>query len=126
MLLVEELVAYLKAKRGITAEVVIEKSPDGRAYGRFVENGQPWPKETTFAIGPKGNVLDLAFFKTYKDDAIRVRDAVIYANLSDSERRLMGYGPVSSVPVENGGHVLYATTIDDLDLKLRRSLGLKK
>jgi len=117
---VPELTAYLKAKRGITAEVVTEASPDGRAYGRFVENGNPWPRETTFAIRPSGNVFDLAFFKTYKDEVVKVCDAAIYANLSPQARREKGYGPASLVPVENGGHVAYAVVIDALDAKLRQ------
>lgn len=116
---IQELVSSLKAKRGIAAEVVSEKSPEGRSYGRLVENGKPWPKETTFAIGPDGNVFDLAFFKTYRDAVVRVRDAVIYANLPPSERRTMGYGPASPVPADKGGHSAYTATIDALDAKLR-------
>jgi hypothetical protein len=116
---VPELVAYLKAKRGITAAVEIEASPNGRAYGRFVENGKPWPKETTFAIRPNGNVFDLAFFKTYKDDVVKTCDAVIYSNLPPHERRGMGYGPASPIPADNGGHAGYAAVIDALDGKLR-------
>lgn len=116
---VPELVAYLLAKRGIGAEVVVESSPDGRAYGRFVVNGEPWHRETTFAIRPNGNIFDLAFFKTYHGAVERACDAVIYANLSPNERRAMGYGPASSVPVDNGGHARYAAVIDALDAKLR-------
>lgn len=115
---VQELVHHLKAKRGITAEVVIERSPDGRAYGRFVEDGVPWPKETTFAIRPNGNVFDLAFFKTYKNAVVKTCDAVIYVNLPPPERRAMGYGPASSVPADNGGHAGYAAVIDALNAKL--------
>jgi hypothetical protein len=117
---VEELITYLKANRGIEAKVVVERSPDGRAYGRFIEGGVPWPKETTFAIRPNGNVFDLAFFKTYKNAVDKARDAAIYANLPDAERREMGYGPASPVPVENGGHAGYAAVIDALDARVRR------
>jgi hypothetical protein len=114
-----ELVAYLRAERGITAEVIVERSADGRAYGRFVEDGVPWPKETTFAIRPNGFVFDLAFFKTWnpKDKAC---DAAIYANLPESERRERGYGPPSPVPVDNGGHAGYTAVIDALDARCRR------
>src|SRR5271166_2710632 len=115
---VRELIHYLKARRGITAEVVIERSPDGRAYGRFVEDGAPWPKETTFAIRPNGNVFDLAFFKTYKNAVVKACDAVIYANLPPTERRAMGYGPATCVPADNGGHAGYTAVIDALDAKL--------
>jgi hypothetical protein len=116
---VPELVAYLRAKRGIAAEVVVERSPDGRAYGRFVVNGEPWPKETTFAIRPNGNVFNLAFFKTYHGAVEKSCDAIIYVNLSPNERRAMGYGPESPVPADNGGHSGYAGVIDALDAKLR-------
>jgi hypothetical protein len=95
---VSELVAYLRSERGITAEVIVEHSPDGRAYGRFVEDGVPWPRETTFAIRPNGNVFDLAFFKTYKKAVDKACDAVIYANLPEPERHEMGYGPAHSCP----------------------------
>jgi|SRR5271157_1005805 len=114
---VPELVAYLRTERGITAEVIIERSPDGRAYGRFVEDGVPWPRETTFAIRPNGNVFDLAFFKTYKKAVDKACDAAIYANLPESERHEMGYGPPSPVPVDNGGHAGYTAVIDALDAR---------
>ena len=116
---VQELITYLQAKRGITASVVTQTSPDGRSYGRFIENGKPWPKETTFAIRPNGNVFDLAFFKTYHGQVERACDAVIYANLPPEKRRTMGYGPASLVAVDNGGHAAYAPVIDALDGKLR-------
>ena len=117
---IQELITYLQAKRDITASVVIETSPgDGRSYGRFIENGKPWPKETTFAIRPNGNVFDLAFFKTYHGPVERACDAVIYANLPAEKRRTMGYGPASPVAVDNGGHAKYTPVIDALDGKLR-------
>lgn len=116
---IQELIAYLKMKRGIAAEVVIEASTDGRAYGRFVEEGVPWPKETTFAIRPNGTVFDLAFFKTYQGTVNKACDAAIFANLPHPERRAMGYGPADVKPVDNGGHAGYVKIIDDLDARLR-------
>lgn len=118
-MMVQELVAYLKSKRGITAEVAIERSPDGRAYGRFIEGGIPWPKETTFAIRQNGSVFDLAFFRTYHGAVTKASDAAIYANLPPAERRTIGYGPASTEPVENGGHSVYRSIIDALDARLR-------
>jgi len=117
---VQELVAYLEEKRGIKAKAVVERSPDGRAYGRFVENGVPWPKETTFAVRPDGNVFDLAFYKTFKRSVNKAHDAAIYANLPPAERSKLGYGPASDTPVDNGGHAGYAAVIDALDAKVRR------
>jgi hypothetical protein len=123
---VQELIAYLKSKRGITAAVEVEESPDGRAYGRFVENGKPWPKDTTFAIRPNGNVFDLAFFKTYKGAVVKTCDAVIHVSLPPTERRAMGYGPASAVPADNGGHAAYAALIEALDARLRRDAAIGK
>lgn len=116
---IQELVAYLRLRRGIEAKVVTETAPDGRAYGRFVVSGEPWPKETTFAIRANGNVFDLAFFKSYKGAVIKACDAVIYANLPPNERRAKGYGPASLVPATTGGHATYTKTIDLLDTRLR-------